>query len=124
MHSRFLAGGLLPRLLFLALLGGGLLWWSELRKPRELRLAVDLTAVLPGDVREVDVVVSRGGHALARHDVSYGAGGAPGTIDVVLHAAPGEADVETTLRYAAKPPRRSVARVSLAPDKQAQVRAE
>jgi hypothetical protein len=119
-----LRAGLLPRLLFLVVLGGGLLWWSELRKPRELHVAVDLTGVLPGDVREVDVVVSRGGHALARHDVSYGAGGAPGMIEIVLHAAPGDADVETTLRYEGKPAHRSLSRVRLVADRQVQVRAE
>jgi hypothetical protein len=41
---------LAPRLIFLALLGGGLLLWSQLRKPRDLILLVDLTEALPGDV--------------------------------------------------------------------------
>ena len=51
---------LAPRLIFLVLLGGGLLLWSHLRKPRDLRLQIDLTDVRPGEVTDVDVVVRRG----------------------------------------------------------------
>lgn len=115
---------LAPRLIFLALLGGGLLLWSQLRKPRDLTLLVDLSGVLPGDVTEVDVVVRRGGRALARHEVRYGASGAPGTVEFVVHASPGEAEVETTLGYAGKDARRSVARVVFSNDGSARVRAE
>ena len=78
---------------------------------------------MPGDVREVDVVVRRGGHALARHDVSYGGSGAPGTIELIVHAPPGEAEVETTLGYGGRPARRTLSRVDLAAGRQAQVRA-
>ena len=115
---------LAPRLVLLAFLGGGLVLWSQMRRPRDLRLAVDLTGVMPGDVTEVDVIVRRGGHALARHEVLYGAGGAPATVEVLVHAAPGEAEVETTLAYAKQASRRSVARVELSADTAARVRAE
>jgi hypothetical protein len=117
-------GRLLPRLLFLLALGGGLLWWAEQRKPRDLRLAIDLTQASPGDVREADVVVRRAGHALARHDVRYGEGGAPGTLELIVHAVPGEAEVEITLACVAKPARRTVARVMLSTDRTARVIAE
>ena len=121
--SRALRAGLLPRLLFLVALGGGLLFWSELRKPRDLHLSIDLTEALPGDIREVDVVVRRDGHALARHDVRYGAAGAPGNVELMVHAAPGDAEVEITLGYGAKPPRRSTAMVKLSAAMAARVRA-
>ena len=71
---------LIPPLLLLAVLGGGLLVWSQLRRPRDLKISLDLTAALPGDVKDVDVIVRRGGHALARHFVRYGVAGAPGTV--------------------------------------------
>ena len=120
-RSGALRSGLLPRLLFLAALGGGLIWWGELRRPRDLRLSVDLTAALPGEVTEVDVVVRREGHVLARHDASYGPAGAPGTVVLIVHAAPGDAEVETTLAYARKPARRSIARARLSASAPAQV---
>ena len=104
---------LAPRLAFLLLLGGGLLYWAQLRKPRELALQIDLTQALPGEIGEVDVVVRRGAHALARHDVKYGSAGAPGLIELAVHAAPGDAEVETTLVYNGKPARRSVAQITL-----------
>ncbi len=114
---------LAPRLIFLALLGGGLLFWSQQRKPRELLLEIDLTQALPGEIAEVDVVVRRGGHALARHDVRYGSSGAPGLLQLPLYAAPGEAEVETTLVYAGKPARRSVSQTTLAASAPARVSA-
>jgi hypothetical protein len=113
-----------PRLLLLAALGGGLLIWSQMRRPRDLRISLDLTAVLPGEVKDLDVIVRRGGHALARHFVRYGATGAPGTVEFVVFAAPGNAEVETTLAYRQKPSRRSVARVKLSPDEAAKVHAQ
>jgi len=70
-------GGLLARVAFLLLLAGGLALWADLRRPRELRVDLDLTEALPGDVVEVDVTVSREGRALARR--------------------PGRADVDATL---------------------------
>lgn len=115
---------LLPRLAFLAVLGGALILWGELRKPRDLVLQVDLTAVLPGEIDEVDVVVSRAGHALARHDVKYGAAGAPGLLEFVVHAAPGDAAVETSLIYSGKPSRRMQSEVKLLKEGTARVRVE
>jgi hypothetical protein len=112
---------LAPRLLFLLVLGGGLILWAELRKPRDLLLQVDLSASLPGEISEVDVVVRRSGHALARHDIRYGAAGAPGMLEFVVHAAPGSAEVETAMIYAGKPERRVVAKVDLTRDGPARV---
>ena len=116
-------GALGPRLLLLALVGGALLLWAQLRKPRELVLQIDLTQALPGEITEVDVVVRRGGHALARHDVRYGPAGAPGLVEMAIHAAPGEAEVETTLVYAGKPAQRSVAQATLVESPPARVQA-
>ena len=118
-----LRSGLLPRLLFLAALGGGLLLWAEKRRPRDLRISIDLTEALPGEITEIDVIVRRGGHALGRHDVHYGAAGAPATVELVVHAAAGEAEVETTLGYGSKPSRRSVALVLLSAGEATRVRA-
>lgn len=102
-----------PRLVFLAVLGGGLLLWTQRRKPRDCALALDLTNALPGEVTGLDVTVRRGGHALSRHEVRYGKGGAPGSVELLVHAAPGEAEVEATLVYGGQPSRRSVAPVQL-----------
>jgi hypothetical protein len=108
---------------FLAVFLGGLLWWTQLRRPRDLLLQIDLTQALPGEITEVDVVVRRGRHALARHDVRYGNAGAPGLVEVQVHAVPGEAEVETTLVYPGKPARRSVAKATLVESAPARVRA-
>ncbi len=121
---RALRSGLFPRLLLLLVLGGGLLLWAHLRRPRDLRLAIDLTGALPGDVTEVDVVVRRGGRALARHDVTYGKAGAPATVELVVHASPGDAEVEATLDYGGRAARRTVTRVHLSADEPAKVRAQ
>ncbi|TMB27132.1 MAG: hypothetical protein E6J65_06070 [Deltaproteobacteria bacterium] len=114
----------IPRLLLLAVFGGGLLIWSQLRRPRDLKISLDLTGALPGEVKDLDVIVRRGGHALARHFVRYGAAGAPGTVEFVVFAAPGNAEVETTLAYREKPSRRSVARVELSAEDAAKVSAQ
>jgi hypothetical protein len=124
LRGRTLRSGLFPRLLLLVALGGGVLLWAEQRRPRDLRLAIDLTGALPGDVTEVDVIVRRGGRALARHDVSYGSAGAPATVEFVVHAAPGDAEVETSLAYRATPSHRTVARVKLFADRVTTVRAK
>jgi hypothetical protein len=106
----------LMRAAFLALLGGGLVIWGEMRRPRELRLELDLTRALPGEIAGVDLVVRRGERALARDEMSFGKEGAPGTLEFRVRAAPGEAEVEATLTYAAKPARRASARVKLSED--------
>ena len=107
---------LLPRLVFLLVLGGGLLLWSHLRRPRDLMLQIDLTQALPGDVVEADVVVRRGVHAVARHDVRYGSSGAPGVMEVPIRAAPGDVDVEVTLVPATGPSRKVEQRLRLEPE--------
>ena len=104
---------LVLRLVFLLALGGVLLLWAQWRKPRDLVVQIDLTAVLPGEIKEIDIVVRRDGHALARHDVQYGAAGAPGLIEIPVHAAAGKADVETTLVYSGKPAIRNQAQIDL-----------
>ena len=115
---------ILLRVVFVALLGGGLLLWTRGKQPRDLTLQVDLTSALPGDIVEVDVVVRRDGHTISRHDVQYGKTGAPGTVELSVHAAPGDAEVETTLVYAAKPAHKSVAQVKLNEESATRVRAE
>ncbi|HTO98796.1 MAG TPA: hypothetical protein VMK66_17220 [Myxococcales bacterium] len=114
---------LLLRLLFFAALAGGLFLWSGRRKPRDLRLSIDLASVLPGEVTAVDVVVRRSGHALARHEVHYGPAGAPGTVEMLVHAPPGNAEVEVSLTYANGPPRLITSRISLSPDQPAALHA-
>lgn len=90
-------GGLLLRVGFVAALGGGLLLWSHLRKPRDCVVELDLSAALPGELVEVDLIVRRGGRLLQRNDLRYGARGAPGMVRATVHAAPGAAEVEATL---------------------------
>src|SRR5438105_3376599 len=59
---------LAPRLLFLAVLGGGLLPWSQFRRPRDLTLQLDLPAAMPGDLAlHADLAAVRLDDAL--HDV-------------------------------------------------------
>lgn len=104
---------LVLRLAFLAVLGGGLLLWAQQRKPRDLTLQIDLTSALPGEIVELDVIVRRSGHLLARHDVRYGSAGAPAVVEMPVHAATGEVEVETTLVYSGKPARSCSAKVKL-----------
>ena len=114
--------GLIARVLFLVALGGGLVLWSQHRRPRDLTLQIDLSSALPGEIVEVDVVVRRAGRALGRHDIRYGTAGAPGLIELPIYAPPGNAEVEATLVYAAKPARRTVTTVKL--DENASARLE
>lgn len=104
---------MLLRVAFLALLAGGLLLWGALRKPRELAVTVDLAAMMPGEISEVDAIVRRGGRLLARHEAKFGKEGAPGTLRFMVRAAPGDAELETTLLYPGKPARRTIARIRL-----------
>ena len=104
---------MLLRAAFLTLLAGGLLLWSQLRRPRELPVTIDLTAMAPGEISEVDAVVRRGGRVLARHEARFGSEGAPGTLKFMVRAAPGAAELETTLVYPGKPARRSVESIRL-----------
>ena len=122
--GRRVGSRVVPRFLFLALLAGVLLWWSQSRRPHDLRLELDLTGALPGEMTDVDVVVRRSGRALARHEVSYGPSGAPATVEMIVHAPPGDVEVETTLGYVAKPSRRTVARVRLSADAPMRIRVQ
>jgi hypothetical protein len=116
-------GGLLLRLGFFLLLGGGLLLWSELRRPRDLGLDLDLTGALPGEIVEVDVTVSRDGHPLLRFEQKYGAGGAPGTLHLEVRARPGPVEVDAMLVDARGNARRTRATVELRTAGSAVVRA-
>src|SRR4051812_30501244 len=98
---------------FLALLAGGLLLWARVRMPRTMAIVIDLADALPGDVSEVDVVVTREGRLLTRVDRSYGRDGAPQRIALDVRAPPGPADVEMTLVYARGPAVRSRTGVEL-----------
>ncbi len=106
-------GGLLLRVGFVAVLGGGLLLWSQLRKPRDCAVEIDLTRALPGELVEVDLIVRRSGKLLLRSDLRYGRAGAPATVALTVHAAPGEAEVEATLVRAGGTARRTQERVTL-----------
>jgi hypothetical protein len=108
--------GILLRLGFFLLLGGGLLLWSELRRPRDLRLELDLSESLPGDVVEVDMTVTRGGQALFRLDQRYGAAGAPSTVTALIRARPGPADLDAMLVDAKGNARRTRVRIDLRKD--------
>ena len=109
-------GGLLLRLGFLVLLGGGLLLWSELRRPRDLALDLDLTSALPGEIVEVDVTVLRDGRPLLRFDQNYGTAGVPATLHLALRARPGPVEVDVILIDARGHARRTRATVELRKD--------
>jgi hypothetical protein len=115
-------GGLLLRLGFLLLLAGGLAVWSELRRPRDLGLDLDLTSALPGDIAEVDVTVLRDGHPLLRFDQKYGSAGAPATLHLTLRARPGPVEVDVMLIDARGNARRTQASVELRKDKVAVIK--
>ncbi len=106
-------GGILLRVGFVAVLGGGLMLWSHLRKPRDCTVELDLTRALPGEVVEVDLIIRRGGKLLERSDLRYGTSGAPSTLRLLVHAAPGEGDVEATLLHADGTARRTQEHVTL-----------
>jgi hypothetical protein len=116
-------GGLLLRLGFLVLLGGGLVLWSELRKPRDLALDLDLTSALPGEIVEVDVTILRDGRPLLRFDQKYGAAGAPATLHLTVHARPGPVEVDVMLIDVRGNARRTRATVDLRKDESAMVKA-
>ena len=115
-------GGLLLRLGFFVFLAGGLLLWSELRKPRDLALDVDLADALPGEVIESDVTVSRDRHVLVRFERRYGATGAPAALSFTVRARPGPAEVDVILVRASGQAERTRATVELRKDGSAVVR--
>jgi hypothetical protein len=114
---------LLLRLGFLVLLGGGLLLWSEVRRPRDLGLDVDLTSALPGEIAEVDLTVLRDRHLLVRLDQKYGRAGAPATLHVTVRARPGPVQVDLLVIDARGTARRTQATVELRPQGNAVVKA-
>ena len=114
---------MLLRLGFFLLLAGGLLLWSELRRPRDLGLELDLTGALPGQIVEVDVTVSRDGRPLLRFDQKYGPAGAPATLQLTVRARPGAAGVDVMLIDARGNARRIRATVELRKEASAVVRA-
>jgi len=91
------------RVAFLALLAGGLLLWARLRMPRTLPVTLDLADAFPGQIAEVDVIVTREGRLLTRVDRRFGAQGAPEQLALEVRARPGPAQVEATLVYAGTP---------------------
>lgn len=116
-------GGLLLRLGFFLLLGGGLLLWSELRRPRDLGLDLDLTGALPGEIAQVDITISRDGRPLLRFDQKYGSAGAPATLHLTVRARPGPVEVDVMLIDARGNARRTRATVELRTAGSAVVRA-
>jgi hypothetical protein len=104
---------LLVRLVFVALIIGGTFYWQSTRKPVDMTLAVDLSGARPREISGVDVIVRRGGRPLSRHEMGFGRAGAPPMVEFVVHAAPGNAEIESTLNYAGKPSRRVTVNVDL-----------
>ena len=109
-------GGVFLRLGFLLLLAGGLVLWSEVRRPRDLGLEVDLTSALPGEIVEVDVTVLRDGRPLLRFDQKYGGAGAPATLHLTVRARPGPVEVDVMLIDSRGTARRTRATVELGKD--------
>jgi hypothetical protein len=105
---------LLIRFAVIALVVAGTLWWQSSKKPVDLTLVVDLTAMKPAEISGIDVIVRRDGRSLTRHEVTFGKAGAPQTIELVVHAPPGAAEVESTLIYEGKPSKRVTIKAELA----------
>jgi hypothetical protein len=85
------------RVVFLVLLGGSLALWTHLRMPRDLRVDVDLSSALPGDLSEVEVVIAQDGQPVVRKEMRYGPSGAPAALHLEVRARPGDFDLEITL---------------------------
>jgi hypothetical protein len=88
---------LAARVVFLVLLGGSLALWTHLRMPRDLRVDVDLSSALPGQLAEVEVVIAQDGQPVVRKEMRYGPSGAPGALHLEVRARPGDFDIEITL---------------------------
>ena len=114
----------LLRLGFLALLAGGLVLWTQLRKPRELIIELDLAAAMPGELSEVDLLITREGHLLSRKVLNFDVSGAPQILRSELRAKPGAAELEADLIYRSGPTRRTRAQIELSVSAPARVAAE
>ena len=114
----------LLRLGFLALLAGGLVLWTQVRKPREMIVELDLAAAMPGELSEVDLLVTRDGHLLWRKVLNFEGGGAPQILRNELRAKPGAAELEADLIYRARPTRRTRAAIELSASTPARVVAD
>jgi hypothetical protein len=115
---------LLIRFVVIALALGGVYLFQRGRKPADLSLAVDLSGARPKEITGIDVVIRRGGRPLSRHEMSFGGSGAPSTLEFVVHAAPGNADVESTLNYQGRPSRRTTVQIDLQPEGSNRLRIE
>ncbi|HXN84370.1 MAG TPA: hypothetical protein VN883_17950 [Myxococcales bacterium] len=115
---------LAARVVFLVLLGGSLALWTHLRMPRDLRIDVDLSSALPGQLAEVEVVIAQDGQAVVRKEMRYGPSGAPGALHLEVRARPGDFDVEITLVDRAHRAQRTRRRVRLREGETAVVRVE
>jgi hypothetical protein len=101
-----MARRLLLRLGFVFLVVGVAFFWERTRKPADMSLTIDLSSARPREMSGIDVIVRRGGRPIARHEIAFGHAGAPKSVEFVVHARPGTAEVESTLNYAGKPSRR------------------
>jgi hypothetical protein len=104
---------LLIRVAFIVVVIGGTFYWQRSHQPADLTLALELTGAERKEISGVDVIVRRDGKALSRHEMSFGDAGAPATLEFLVHAPPGSADVESTLNYAGKPSRRVTVKLDL-----------
>jgi hypothetical protein len=115
---------LAARVVFLVLLGGSLALWAHLRMPRDLRVDVDLSSALPGQLAEVEVVIARDGQAVVREEMRYGPGGAPAALHLEVRARPGDFDIEATLVDRSRNAQRTRRHVRLREGEAAVVRVE
>jgi hypothetical protein len=101
-----MARKLVLRFLLVFFAVGGAFLWERSRKPVDMTLSIDLSSARRREMSGIDVIVRRNGRPITRHEMQFGPPGAPKTIEFVVHAAPGSAEVESTLNYAGKPSRR------------------
>ena len=108
---------LVLRFVLIAAIVGVVWYWQKSRKPVTMTLKVDLSEAHPAQVSGLDVVVRRNDRLLNRHEISqFSDAGAPSTLEMVVYAPPGRAEVEATVNYAGKPSRRTLATVDLQAD--------
>ena len=86
--------GRLARFAVLGLTLAGFVFLAR-NRPRDLTVEVDLSAVKPGAIRAVDLILRRDGVALVRREQQFSAG-APQTLSVTTRTTPGPAELELT----------------------------